>query len=124
MSSIVTDHVEFGELLLVEANRELDASQYEEAAYSARLAKECFEAILDDPECMERSKRGVEEARRITEASYRSGDAGATRIQELVDRRFVILNHEADELAFDSGVAVRAALAEQSACGEKRGRKY
>lgn len=114
MSTIVTDHLDFGELLIAEANRELDTSQSEDAAYSARLATECFEAVRDVPECRERAERGIAEASRITAAAYRSSGNGAESVRNLVDRRFEALNHEAEELMRDSRAAVRAALTEEN----------
>jgi hypothetical protein len=118
MSSIITDPLDFGELLLVEADRELGSSQPEDAAYSARLATECFQAVGDVPECRERADRGIREAVRITLAAHQaSGCYGELRLAEAVDRRFAAITREAEEVMRDSRGAVRAALAECASKG-------
>jgi hypothetical protein len=116
MSNIITDHLDFGEVLLLEANRELISSQREDAAYSARLAIDYFKAVGDVPECQERAARGIQEAMRITLAAHQAlGCREATWLTEAVDRRFAALTREAEELMRDSRGAVCAALRECSA---------
>jgi len=111
MSDIITDHIDFGESLLIEANREIELSP-ENAAYSARFASECFRLALDMPEYRKRAEHGMEEAARIISKAYEADPGGG--IREAVERRFVAMNREADELERDSRSAVRAALKEHA----------
>jgi len=111
MSDIITDHLDFGESLLVEASREMNLSP-ENAAYSARFASECFRLALDMPEYRKRAEQGMEEAARIISNACEANPGGGVR--EAVERRFAAMNREADELERDSRAAVRAALKEHT----------
>lgn len=108
MSSIVTDQVDFAERLLVEAKRDLDLSQLENAVCSARLAWECFEVARGIPECEAKIIQGVAEAKQIIEIANRRG--GSALLNEAVNHRLAVIDKEVDELMRDSRRAVRAAL--------------